>query len=440
MNHQAKVARLAKAVAQSWPTPGGLVLAKASVSHVVPGAHEPRANAKPLDLKSLNEILLIDADKQIAVAEAGVSFYDLVQATLPLGLMPAVVPELKTITVGGAVSGCSVEALSYKYGGFHDSCLAYELVNGRGEIINCSRQVNPDIFEMIHGSYGTLGILTKITCKLLPAKPLVKMTYLKFSDFADFWDNLQELCAGSTDNFIDAIIHAPNKFTICLGQFVDKAPYLSHYDWLKVFYKSTWQKTEDYLTTSDYFFRYDADCHWLSKTVPGLENKLVRALIGKFVLGSTNLINWSRRLKKLLAALKRRPDIIVDVFIPQNNFPKFYRWYAKDFNFFPLWIVPYRPRLAYPWLNETITKAAAGQLFIDCAIYGRPNNNPGIDWSKVLEDKVFALGGIKTLISQNHYSPERFWQIYNRQNYNAIKNRLDKNNKFGDLYQKMCQK
>ena len=71
------------------------------------------------------------------------------------GLLPKVVPELEGITLGGAVAGCSVESMSYRYGGFHDTCLEYEVVTGTGE----RRVLGPgdELFHMIHGSYGTLG-------------------------------------------------------------------------------------------------------------------------------------------------------------------------------------------------------------------------------------------------------------------------------------------
>ena len=42
---------------------------------------------------------------------------DKVAATLPHGLAPYVVPELETITIGGAVSGCSLESMSFEVGG-----------------------------------------------------------------------------------------------------------------------------------------------------------------------------------------------------------------------------------------------------------------------------------------------------------------------------------
>src|SRR5688572_4960422 len=133
-------------------------------------------------------------------------------------------------------------------------------------------------------------------------------------------------------DFIDGIVHGPTEHVLCLGRFVDEAPYTSSYRWLDIFYKSTRTRSEDYLTTIDYCFRYDTECHWLTRTMPPLEWKVVRFLIGKLVLGSTNLIKWSKRLAPLLG-LKKRPEVVVDVFIPSRNYLAFSEWYERDFQF-----------------------------------------------------------------------------------------------------------
>ena len=44
------------------------------------------------------------------------TYEDLVDATLPHGLMPLVVPQLKTITLGGAVTGLGIESTSFRNG------------------------------------------------------------------------------------------------------------------------------------------------------------------------------------------------------------------------------------------------------------------------------------------------------------------------------------
>ena len=44
------------------------------------------------------------------------TYGDLVDATLPHGLAPLVVPQLKTITLGGAVTGLGIESTSFRDG------------------------------------------------------------------------------------------------------------------------------------------------------------------------------------------------------------------------------------------------------------------------------------------------------------------------------------
>ncbi|RJO65059.1 MAG: FAD-binding oxidoreductase [Myxococcales bacterium] len=439
MTHDEKVRQLAASIRARAAEKGAPpAFQKASTPHLVPNPYA-RKNSRPtVNVAALDELLTIDAKKRIAVAESGLTFSDLVQATLKQGLLPCTVPELKGITVGGAVSGCSIEAMSYQYGGFHDSCLEYEVVTGTGEVLTLSPEQEPELFHLLHGSYGTLARLTKVTLKLLPAKPFVKMTYRRLATFGEFWSEMNAHCAKADCDFIDAIIHAKDSFVLCLGDFVDAAPFASRYDGLDLFYKSTREKTEDYLATYDYCFRYDTECHWLTATVPLLENRLVRRLAGKWFLGSTNLISWSNRLRGPLKLIKRRPDVVVDVFIPARRMEEFYAWYERDFDFYPLWIVPYRMKELYPWINPAHAERLGETLLIDCAIYGKPNGDPKLDYSELLERKVHELGGVKTLISRNHYDEATFWSIYDRERIARAKARLDPHNLFGDLYAKFA--
>lgn len=457
MTHEEKIKDIVGQIKTRAAAGQPVIFIKKSISHLVP-RKEPKQKLPKINISELTGILEINVQNKTCIAESGVTFINLVKATLPLGFVPYVVPELKNITVGGAVSGCSIESMSYKYGGFHDSCLEYEIITGDGQIISCSREKNPDIFEMIHGSYGTLGLLTKIKFKLYPAKPFVKTTYVKFSAFDEFWKFFTERCRVGDYEFVDAIIHGPDKLIACLGNMVSQAPYLSSYEKEKVFYKSTLEKKEDYLTAEQYFFRYDTECHWLSRAIPVLEWRAVRKVFGRFFLGSDNMIRWSKRLAKIslpagaqnlppiLAAgkllhYKKRPDVIVDVFIPNGKFPEFWKWYEKVFDFFPLWIVPYKmPGGVYPWVNPEHAKKTGENFFIDAAIYGKKNTALEVDYSELMENKVFELGGIKTLISRNHYSSARFAEIYNLKLYSRIKQKTDPNNAFGTVFDRMVKK
>lgn len=411
---------------------------KGGVHHVVPlPAGDRRFSSSRVDASALNRILKIDPERRICVAEPGVTFAQVVEATIRHGLAPAVVPELEGITLGGAVAGGSIESSSFRVGGFHDTCVEYELVTGAGEGLTCSREREPFLFEMVHGSYGTLGIITKVTFALVPASPFVRLEYWRYRDPGSFHHALLERCEKGDVDFIDGIVHGPREWVLCLGLFVDLAPKRSSYRRLNVYYQSTRRLRVDHLTTPDYFFRYDTEAHWLSRTVPALEWKSVRLLAGKAFLGSTNMIRWSKRLAPVFRRIRRRPDVVCDYFIPAARVPEFYEWYLREMPYFPLWVVPYRVPQPYPWLSEEQTDRFEGDLFVDLAVYGMRNDAAGADRSEQLEEKAYELGGIKTLISRNHYSAERFWSIYHRANYQKARERLDPHGVFPDLYEKL---
>ena len=66
------------------------------------------------------------------------TYEHLVEATLPHGLMPLVVPQLKTITLGGAVTGLGIEAASFRNGLPHESVLEMDILTGDGQIVTAT--------------------------------------------------------------------------------------------------------------------------------------------------------------------------------------------------------------------------------------------------------------------------------------------------------------
>ena len=435
--HRLKLARIADQLRQSIDSQSTIAFKKSSVAHIVPDSRDPRFKKPKIDLRELDAIIEIDERERTCTAESGVTFSDLVQATLTRGLAPQTVPELETLTLSGAVSGCSVESMSFRYGGFHDSCLEYEVIRSDGVSVSCSRERNSELFRMMHGSYGTLGILSLLKFKLIPVRPYVKLTYRRFDNVQDFWECLRKSCRDGYYDFVDGIMHGREQMVVCLGRMVDEAPYVSKLGPRTIYYKSTLEKSIDYLTTYEYYFRYDSECHWLTRSIPLMESVPFRVLFGRFILGSTNMIRHANRLRHLFK-YRRRPDVIVDVFVPAFNFIEFYRWYESEFEFYPLWIVPYRFMEDYPWLSQEYRSRFAGErLFIDCAIYGKKNNDRRIDYSRILEEKVYSMSGVKTLISRNHYDEDTFWTIYNRDTYRKVKREMDDRNLFGELYEKM---
>lgn len=233
-------------------------LRKKAVSHEVPKPEDKRYLDYKIDISDLNNILQIDSVKQICIAESGVTFVDLVKETLKYGLVPIIVPESKTITIGGAVAGGSLESMSYKYSSFHDTCLEYEVITAKGDVLTCTPEnENSLIFQMMLSTFGTLGIISKLTFKLIPAKPFVKVEFEKFNNIEDYKAAIWRHFEKQDVDYMDGIIHSPTQYVLIVANFTNKAPYLHSYDWVRVYFQTTLKQKEDYLKTSDYFFRYD---------------------------------------------------------------------------------------------------------------------------------------------------------------------------------------
>jgi FAD/FMN-containing dehydrogenase len=434
-SHEEIVAGIAGQVRSRKAERGPVRVDKGGSSHLVPIPGDARERTAAIDARGLDHLLSIDPTRRLCTAGAGISFADIVRATAIYDLRPTVVPELVGITLGGAVAGGSVESSSHLYGGFHDGCVAYDIVTGKGELLRATPADDALAFEMIHGSYGTLGIVTSVTFRLVPSKPYVRMLYRRAPSFARFADELHaELERGEAD-FIDAIVHGPSSFVLCLGFLADHAPRTSRYDRRAVYHKSTRDRDADWLTTFDYFFRFDADCHWMTNRVPPLTWRPVRALVGDRLLGSENLLRWGKRLEPILA-LRRRPDVIGDFFVPLSRLAELYAWYERTIGFYPLWMVPYRLARPYPWLRPEHA-AKMGDMLVDVAVYGLPNGRRRVDLGALIEEKVIDLGGMKALISPTSLSRQRFWTIFDGERYAEAKARLDPQGLFGDLYDKI---
>jgi FAD/FMN-containing dehydrogenase len=429
--HERKVARIAKQLREREST-RPVSLLKKSVSHRVPKAFDKRFTDDRIDLSDLDEILEIDVERRLCVAEPGVTFVKLVDATLAHGLLPIVVPELKTITVGGAVAGCSIESMSFARGGFHDTCREYEAITARGEVLRCSPDENALLFQMLHGTFGTVGIISKLVFELVPAKPFVHVTNEKHRTLADFKAAIHRHYQERDLDFMDGFVHSPASYVLCAGRFVDAAPYAHRYDWMRVYYRSTATRDEDYLRTEDYVFRYDKGV-----TSPRPSSFLGRLLLGRFV-SSSEVLRLAEKLHWLLP--RERPGITLDTFIPFSRVDEFLAWYDAEFRHYPLWCVPYKRVRDYEWVAPAVfAKNPADELFLDLAIYGMKQPADGRNYYRLIEEKLMEIGGIKTLISHNYYSESEFWTQFNKESYDRAKAIADPTGVFRDLYAKTCR-
>ncbi len=131
----------------------------------------------------MDRILELDTENLIAVVEPGVITFNLQQEAAKYGLFyPPDPASYKYSSIGGNVAECAGGPNSLKYGVTRDYVIGLEVVLPTGAILNTGVRtmkgvVGYDLTRLFVGSEGTLGVVTKITVKLVPL-PEAKATIL----------------------------------------------------------------------------------------------------------------------------------------------------------------------------------------------------------------------------------------------------------------------
>lgn len=409
-----------------------------------------RGLSKKLDVKQFSRVLSVDPVNQIAVVEAMTTYEDLVAETLKYNCLPPVVPELKTITIGGALVGLGIEASSFRYGLVHETILEVEVLTGDGAIVICTPDnEHKDLFFALPNSYGTLGYALKIKLKLIPAKKFVRLTNLRFHNIERYFEKLKELClknrSQKEDTYIDGVIFSPDEMYITLGEFVDEAPYASNYTYMSVYFQSIRKKETNYLTTCDYIWRWDSDWFWCSKHF-GMQHKILRLLLGKWMLRSA--VYWkvmrlaaSNPLLKSLVRLFSQPSesVIQDILIPVQNAPRFFDFFHRSIAISPIWICPFH--FTHSERRYPLFPLDPKPLYIDFGFWDVvPSNHPKGTLNKLIEKKAEELNGYKSLYSDSFYTAEDFWRIHSESAFAQLKAKYDPGKAFKDLYEKCVQR
>ena len=282
-----------------------------------------------LDVAAFDGVIDVDAERRTADVQGMTTYEHLVDATLPSGLMPLVVPELKTITLGGAISGLGIESSSFRNGLPHESVIEMDIMTGDGRVIT-ARADNEyrDLFHGFPNSYGTLGYTLRAKIELEPVQPFVHLRHVRFNDFEALVDTLSTVCSnrmydGEAVDFIDGSVFSPTASYLTLGSWALSAPYTSDYSHVDIYYRSVPRRVEDWLTIRDYLWRWDTDWFWCSRAF-GAQKRWVRRLVGPRFLRSD--VYWRilafeerRHLKAGFDRLRGaapRENVIQDVELP----------------------------------------------------------------------------------------------------------------------------
>ena len=409
-----------------------------------------KAAAPGLDVSAFDGVIAVDREAATADVGAMTTYEHLVDATLPYGLMPKVVPELKTITIGGAITGLGIESSSWRNGMPHESMLELDILTGDGEVVTATPTgEHADLFAGFPNSYGTLGYALRVKIELEAVRPWVHVRHLRFSRFPDLVEVLQRVCgegrhAGEDVVFVDGTVFGPDECYLTLGSWSTEPGPVSDYTGQQIYYRSIQTKSEDWLTTRNYLWRWDTDWFWCSRAFK-VQVPWVRRLVGRRwlrsdtywkIVGLENRYGFKRTIDRW-RGLPEQENVIQDVEVPVEAAAEFMAGFEREIPISPVWLCPLRqaPGTAR-WPLYPLTP---GQLYVNFGFWSTCPLEAGMDpahHNRWVEDEVDRLGGRKSLYSTAFYDEERFWSMYNGPVYRGLKARYDSAGRLLDLYSK----
>ncbi|WP_020499748.1 FAD-binding oxidoreductase [Sciscionella marina] len=402
-----------------------------------------------LDVAAFDQVFGVDPVTRTAEVGGMTTYEHLVDATLQYGLMPLVVPQLKTITLGGAVAGLGIESTSFQHGLPHESVLEMDILCTNGEIVTASAEQNPDLFTTFPNSYGTLGYALRLRIELQPVSPYVRLRHERFGSASEAVTAIEQICAerswrGIGVDFIDGTVFSREECYLTLGSFVSEAPGgTSDYAGQRVYYKSLRERPVDNLTVRDYLWRWDVDWFWCSRAL-GAQHPLVRRFwprakrrsdVYRKAVALDRKYGFSSKGAKLVGKPQREP-VIQDVEIPVERLAEFLDFFHTEIGISPVWLCPLKLRGERTW---PLYPMEADKLYVNVGFWATV---PLTGWeqeghfNRLIEHKVTELGGHKSLYSESFYTEEEFWKLYNGAAYEKAKKKYDPQSRAKDLYTK----
>ncbi|MDZ5662422.1 FAD-binding oxidoreductase [Nocardioides sp. S-58] len=409
-----------------------------------------------LDVSGLTGVIEVDGD--VAEVQGMCTYEHLVEVTLAHGRIPLVVPQLRTITLGGAVTGLGIESTSFRSGLPHESVLEMDVLTGAGEVV--TTKPGDALFDAFPNSYGSLGYATRLRIELEQVPAHVALRHVRFDDAGSLADAVGRIVAdgaweGERVDGLDGVAFTPDELYLTLARWTDEPGPTSDYTGQQVYYRSLQHRATDRLTIHDYLWRWDTDWFWCSRAF-GAQHPLVRRL-------------WPRRLRRSdvywrLVALDRRLGIgdrldrragrpqgervVQDVEVPVDRLAEFLAWFDREVGMRPVWLCPLRLRRASggedagegearPWPGYPLAPATT---YVNVGFWGVVNVGPDAPLAprnRAIEAEVSALGGHKSLYSEAFYDRGEFDRLYGGDQLARVKRLHDPDDRLTPLYDKV---
>jgi cytokinin dehydrogenase len=125
--------------------------------------------------------------------QAGLMWKDLLAATVARSLTPPVLTGFVGLSIGGTLSMGGIGPASFLGGAQVDNVLELEVVTGEGELVACSRDDHPLLFNAVLGGVGQYGIIVRAKLPLEEVAASARNYVIDYTDASTFFADMDHL-------------------------------------------------------------------------------------------------------------------------------------------------------------------------------------------------------------------------------------------------------
>jgi FAD/FMN-containing dehydrogenase len=308
----------------------GLPVAIACGRHAM-GGQQFIAGGCVLDLRGLNRILGFDRERGLITVEAGATWPELMRGYLSLQVgesAPWGIRQKQTgadqLTIGGALAA-NIHGRGLTCPPFSADVVSFHLMTASGDLIICSREQEPELFSLVVGGYGLVGVVVAVTLQLVARQKVERVVGLlslpellrafetriaQGYTFGDFQFATDPRMAGFMSDGIFSCYRPIDNDT----RVGERQVRLSQADWRRLLYLAHVNKLQAFREFTDFYLRSSGQVYW----------------------NDTHQLNiylddYHQALDRHLGACVPGTEMITELYVPRHRLVAFMAAVREDF-------------------------------------------------------------------------------------------------------------
>ncbi len=243
------------------------------------GSQAFATNGALIDIRNLDRVLAFDTTRGVIEVESGIQW-------------PKLFAELRAaqrgrdrqwgfaqkqtgadrLTIGGCLAA-NVHGRGLSLPPFVGDVESFTLLDGRGELLNCSRTENPELFRLAIGGYGLFGFIYSVKLRLVPRRKIERVVEVREIDgipaaFADrirdgfIYGDFQYSIDDRADGYLRQGVFSCYRPVADSMQIPETQKQLAERDWTDLLYLAHFDKAEAFRRYAGYYLSTNGQLYW----------------------------------------------------------------------------------------------------------------------------------------------------------------------------------